>query len=63
MELDDDFCNLILIWKVFKEYDLFNNISRQIIMDEMNQLNVKFYFWEDTDSHKWKFLRMAYTTN
>src|SRR4051794_20714677 len=39
----------------FKEYDLFNNISWQIIVDEMKRLKIKFNFWEDSDSHIWKY--------
>src|SRR5256885_6310247 len=38
-----------------KERDLFNNITREVIIKDMQQLKVSFCFWENKESHNWEY--------
>ncbi|CAG8499084.1 4529_t:CDS:2, partial [Scutellospora calospora] len=46
-----------LILSEIKERGLFNDISRQIIVNEMKRLNIKFHFWEE--SNTWKYTSLT----
>ncbi|CAG8830828.1 12621_t:CDS:2, partial [Gigaspora margarita] len=38
-----------------KTCGLFNNISQKIIVDEIKRIGIFFQFWEDNESHFWKY--------
>ena len=38
-----------------KERDLFNDLTRGVIMKEMQRLKVSFCFWENKESHNWEY--------
>src|SRR4051812_6765903 len=37
------------------EYDLFNDIARIIIIEEMKKIKVNFHFWLNQDSKTWNY--------
>ncbi|CAG8854124.1 40070_t:CDS:1, partial [Gigaspora margarita] len=45
----------ILVISEIKTCGLFNDISRKIIVDEMKRISISFQFWEDNESHIWKY--------
>uniref|UniRef100_U9UFE8 Uncharacterized protein n=1 Tax=Rhizophagus irregularis (strain DAOM 181602 / DAOM 197198 / MUCL 43194) TaxID=747089 RepID=U9UFE8_RHIID len=38
-----------------QENGLFNDLTRSVILGEMQRLKVSFHFWEDEKSHVWKY--------
>ncbi|PKC57799.1 hypothetical protein RhiirA1_497283 [Rhizophagus irregularis] len=44
-----------LVLAEIKERDLFNNLTREVIMKEMQRLKVSFCFWENKESHNWEY--------
>ncbi|CAG8722293.1 26891_t:CDS:2 [Gigaspora margarita] len=45
----------ILVISEIKTRGLFNDISRKIIVDEIKRIGISFQFWEDNESHIWKY--------
>ncbi|CAH1770164.1 6915_t:CDS:1 [Entrophospora sp. SA101] len=42
-----------------QECNLFNSITRKVILDEMLRLKVPFQFWEEEKSHAWKYTSLV----
>jgi hypothetical protein len=38
-----------------KDRGLFNDLTREVIIKEMQRLKVPFYFWENKESHNWEY--------
>jgi len=37
------------------EYDWFNDIAQDIIVEEMNRIKVNFQFWQNHESKMWNY--------
>ncbi|RHZ58586.1 hypothetical protein Glove_372g136 [Diversispora epigaea] len=48
-----------LVIAEIKEHDLFNDLTRKVIVDEMQRLKVSFYFWENKDSKTWEYTSLV----
>ena len=44
-----------LVLAEIKERGLFNNLTREVIMKEMQRLKVPFCFWKNKESHNWEY--------
>jgi hypothetical protein len=44
-----------LMLSEIKERGLFNDLTRKVIMDEMQRLKVPFHFWENKESRNWEY--------
>jgi hypothetical protein len=44
-----------LVLAEIKERGLFNDLTQKVIIKEMQRIKVPFYFWENKESHNWKY--------
>jgi hypothetical protein len=48
-------CLWDLVLAEIKERGLFNDLTQKVIIKEMQRIKVPFYFWENKESHNWKY--------
>ena len=53
LRITDRLWNLLIAELI--EQDLFNDIARKIIIDEMKKIKVNFQFWQDRGSKTWNY--------
>lgn len=48
-----------LVLAEIKGRNLFNDLTREVIIKEMQRLKVPFYFWENKESHNWEYTSLV----
>ena len=48
-----------LVLSEIKERGLFNDLTRKVILKEMQRLKIPFYFWENKESHNWEYTSLT----
>ena len=57
LRITDRLWNLLIAELI--EQDLFNDIARKIIIDEMKKIKVNFQFWQDRGSKTWNYTSLV----